>query len=150
MGLEGSGLGWFSLWVSIIAVVYALIAALHFHDRVSSLTWFMWAFLWLLFFLSNALKKKIDNYIGKCAFVQSWVTLTVPSLLSLTGVWETMVYQLWSYVSLVAIVYFLFAIKTIKMGARSIVQTSVRDRGRRKGGTEPIKKVTQPTGETRS
>lgn len=115
LGLDESGLGWFSLWVSIIAVVYAIIAATHYHDHVSSLTWFMWAFLWLLFFLSNAVKKKIGTYIGKVAFVQSWVTLTLPSLLSLTGVWERpMVNQLWTYVSLLVIAYFLLAIKPIK------------------------------------
>lgn len=130
MGLEGNGLGWFSLWVSIIAVVYAVIAAFHFQDTVSTLTWVMWAYLWLLFFLSNALKKKIDGYIGKVAFIQSWVTLTVPSMLSLTGVSGTpMANELLTFTSLVAMAYFLLAIIPIKKGATSIVQTSDRQRG---------------------
>ncbi|MET3293079.1 UNVERIFIED_CONTAM: drug/metabolite transporter (DMT)-like permease [Brevibacillus sp. OAP136] len=115
MGLEGNGLGWFSLWVSVIAVVYAVVAALHFKDAVSSLTWFMWAFLWLLFFLGNALGKRIDGYVGKVAFVQSWVTLTVPSLLVLTDVWGVlMVQRLWTYVLLASIVYFLFALRSVR------------------------------------
>ncbi len=40
-GMDGSGLGWFSLWVSIIAIMYAIISVYHFHDYVNSLTWFM-------------------------------------------------------------------------------------------------------------
>ncbi|WP_420490134.1 AmiS/UreI family transporter [Neobacillus drentensis] len=50
-GLEGSGLGWFSLWVAIIGVVYTLTSIIHLHNVVNALTWAMWAFLWYLFFL---------------------------------------------------------------------------------------------------
>jgi len=107
-GLEGNGLGWFSLWVSVIALVYTLVSAVHFHDMVSALTWLMWAFLWFLFFLANALKRMINAYVAKVAFVQSWVTLTLPSVLYFTGVWSTaLVQMLWLYVSILSIVYFL-------------------------------------------
>jgi putative amide transporter protein len=113
-GLEGNGLGWFSLWVALIAVFYTLISIIHFHDVVNALTWGMWAFLWFLFFLSNALKKKIDTYIGIVAFVQSWVTLTIPALLYFSGVWNTqLVYQIWTYVLILAFVF--FAISLIRM-----------------------------------
>jgi len=107
-GLEGNGLGWFSLWVSVIALVYTLVSAVHFHDMVSALTWLMWAFLWFLFFLANALKLLINAYVAKVAFIQSWVTLTLPSLLYFTGVWgAALVQKLWLYVSILSIVYFL-------------------------------------------
>ena len=106
-GLNGSGLGWFSLWVAVIGVVYTLTSIIHFQDVVNALTWAMWAFLWFLFFLSNALNKKIDHYIGLVAFVQSWVTLTIPALLYFLGVWNTpMVEQIWTYILILAIVYF--------------------------------------------
>ena len=109
-GIDGSGLGWFSLWVAIVGVVYTLTSIIHFQNVVNALTWAMWAFLWFLFFLSNALHKKIDHYIGLVAFVQSWVTLTIPALLYFLGVWNTpMVDQIWTYVLILAIVYFIIS-----------------------------------------
>ncbi|MGV3467049.1 MAG: AmiS/UreI family transporter [Heyndrickxia sp.] len=106
-GYSGNGLGWFSLWVSIIGVVYMAVYLIHFHDIVNALTWGMWAYLWLLFFLSMAMNKKIDIYVGKVAFVQSWVTLTIPSLLSLMGVWNTdSMSHIWVYVQMISIAYF--------------------------------------------
>jgi hypothetical protein len=106
-GLEGSGLGWFCLWVAVIAVVYTLTAVIHYHDAVSAMTWGMWAFLWFLFFLSNGLQLKIDRYLGMVAFIQSWVTLTIPSLLYFMGVWNTpVVKQIWLIVLIVFSVYF--------------------------------------------
>lgn len=109
-GIDGSGLGWFSLWVAIVGVVYTLTSIIHFQNVVNALTWAMWAFLWFLFFLSNALHKKIDHYIGLVAFVQSWVTLTIPALLYFLGVWNTpMVDQIWTFVLILAIVYFIIS-----------------------------------------
>jgi len=129
-GLEGDGLGWFSLWVSVIALVYTLVSAVHFHDMVSALTWLMWAFLWFLFFLANTLKRMINAYVAKVAFVQSWVTLTLPSLLYFTGVWGTaLVQMLWLYVSILSIVYFLvelLALLALVRKARSGNQVEVQ------------------------
>lgn len=106
-GLEGSGLGWFSLWVAIMAVVYAIVSVTHFDHVVNALIWAMWAFLWFLFFLSNSLGKKIDTYIGIVAMVQSWVTATIPALLYFLGLWGTpLVNQIWTAVLVLAIVYF--------------------------------------------
>jgi putative amide transporter protein len=114
-GLEGSGLGWFSLWVAIIGIVYTFTSIIHFHDVVNALTWGMWAFLWFLFFLSNALDKKIDHYIGKVAFVQSWVTLTIPALLYFLGIWNThIVIQIWTSVLILAIFYFVISFFRLK------------------------------------
>ncbi|MEH7072825.1 AmiS/UreI family transporter [Neobacillus drentensis] len=115
-GLEGSGLGWFSLWVAIIGIVYTLTAVIHFHNVVDALTWAMWVFLWFLFFLSSALNKKIDHYLGRVAFVQSWLTLTIPALLYFLGVWNTpIVYQIWTYVLILAIVYFIISFFRLKL-----------------------------------
>lgn len=107
-GLEGNGLGWFSLWVSIIAVVYTIISLIHFHDVVNALTWGLWAFLWLLFFLTGSLNKKIDGYVGMVAIVLSWVTLTIPALLYFLGVWNTpSVQQIWTWVLTLSIAFFI-------------------------------------------
>lgn len=114
-GLDGKGLGWFCLWVAIIAVVYTFTAIFHFHDAVSALTWGMWAYLWCLFFLSNSLQKNIDHYIAKVAFVQSWVTLTIPSLLYFLGVWNTpVVNQIWTYVLIGSTLYFITSLFKVR------------------------------------
>ncbi len=86
MNLDGNGLGWFSLWVAIIAVVYTVTSLIHFQDIVTGLNWAMWAFLWLLFFIINTTNKKINSYVGVVAMIQSWVTLTIPAILFFLGV----------------------------------------------------------------
>lgn len=119
-GLHGSGLGFYSLWVSIVAVIYAAVSYVQFNDLVGSLTWVAWAYLWFLFFVSGALNKKIDAYIGKVAFVQSWVTLTFPALLSLAGLWKTPgIIQAWTYVLLVSFLFFIVITVQLVMAPQS-------------------------------
>lgn len=110
-GMDSSGLGWFCIWVAIIALFYMVVSFVQFHDVVNALTWFMWALLWYLFFVLNAQKKNINQYLGRIAFVQSWVTLTLPSLFYFMGVWgEGLVYELWVYVSVISILYCCYCI----------------------------------------
>ncbi|MBD7966308.1 AmiS/UreI family transporter [Fictibacillus norfolkensis] len=107
-GFDSSGLGWYSLWVSMMAIVHALVFYVQENDIVNALTWVLWAFLWFLFFLSSALKKPYENYIGRVAFVQSWVTLTLPSLFMLLDLWQNAKLQeIWTYVCVGSMVYFL-------------------------------------------
>ncbi|MFJ7977237.1 AmiS/UreI family transporter [Peribacillus sp. NPDC096379] len=107
-GMDGSGLGWFSAWVTMIAIFYTLVSIVQFHDYVTALTWLMWAFLWYLFYALNILKKPIEEYVGKVALVQSFVTLTFPALLSFIGMWGDLVIQrLWLVVLSVSILYFI-------------------------------------------
>ncbi|MGE7888496.1 AmiS/UreI family transporter [Bacillus cereus] len=110
-GMDSSGLGWFCIWVAIIALFYMVVSFVQFHDVVNALTWFMWALLWYLFFVLNTQKKNINQYLGRIAFVQSWVTLTLPSLFYFMGMWEEgFVYELWVYVSVISILYFCYCI----------------------------------------
>ncbi|HFK1687180.1 AmiS/UreI family transporter [Bacillus paranthracis] len=110
-GMDSSGLGWFCIWVAIIALFYMVVSFVQFHDVVNALTWFMWALIWYLFFVLNTQKKNINQYLGRIAFVQSWVTLTLPSLFYFMGVWgEGFVYELWVYVSIISILYFCYCI----------------------------------------
>ena len=110
-GMDSSGLGWFCIWVAIIALFYMVVSFVQFNDVVNALTWFMWALLWYLFFVLNTQKKNINQYLGRIAFVQSWVTLTLPSLFYFMGVWgEGSVYELWVYVSVISILYFCYCI----------------------------------------
>ncbi|HDX9578918.1 AmiS/UreI family transporter [Bacillus cytotoxicus] len=110
-GMSSNGLGWFCLWVALVALFYMVVSFVQFHDVVSALTWFMWALLWYLFFVINVQKKNINQYLGRIAFVQSWVTLTFPALLYFMGIWGTpVVYQVWIYVSVLSILYFCYCI----------------------------------------
>lgn len=120
-GLHGNGLGWFSLWVSIIAIVYTVVAVVHFHNIVDALMWLMWSFLWFLFYAIGVLEKDIASYVGKVAMVQSWVTLTCPALFFLTGVWGTpMVDQMMIAVSSFSILYFIVSGIRLKSGGKQI------------------------------
>jgi putative amide transporter protein len=106
-GYDSSGLGWYSLWVAMMALVYAVVFYIQENDVLNALIWVMWAFLWFLFYLSSALKKPYEAYIGRVAFVQSWVTLTLPSLFMLLDMWQVAkLQQMWIYVCLASSVYF--------------------------------------------
>ncbi|EJR48037.1 hypothetical protein IIM_04299 [Bacillus cereus VD107] len=110
-GMSSTGLGWFCLWVVIIALFYMVVSFVQFQDVLNALTWFMWALLWYLFFVLNVQKKNINQYLGRIAFVQSWVTLTLPSLFYFMGIWgEPVVYEISVYVSVVSILYFCYCI----------------------------------------
>jgi hypothetical protein len=106
-GFDWSGLGWYSLWVAMMALVYAAVYYIQENDVLNTLIWVMWAFLWFLFYLSSALKKPYEAYIGKVAFVQSWVTLTLPSLFMMLDLWQIeKLQQIWIFVCAGSMVYF--------------------------------------------
>lgn len=114
-GMSGEGLGWFCLWVVVVAIFYMIVSFVHFHNMVDGFTWMMWAFLWYLFFALNVQKKNIEKYVGKVAFVQSWVTLTFPSLLYFIGLWgTTAISYIWTVVCIISILYFAFQSRGMK------------------------------------
>lgn len=107
-GFSATGLGWFSLWVSIMGVLYALVSFIFVHDIVNGLLWVLWAYLWYLFFAGIVLGKKIDRYTGKVAMIQSWITVTLPAFLMILGVWQNeVVSKTWTVVLGAAVLYFL-------------------------------------------
>lgn len=63
--MDSSGLGWFCIWVAIIALFYMVVSFVQFHDVVNALTWFMWALLWYLFFVLNAQKRISINILAE-------------------------------------------------------------------------------------
>ena len=86
--LYGTGLGYFSLFVAICAVVYAVIS---FRDKDYAFVviWIYWSFLWLLFFfLLGRGQESLGRYTGAVAAVQGWVTGAIPAFLLLTGGWK--------------------------------------------------------------
>jgi hypothetical protein len=83
--LDGTGLGMFSLFVAIAAIVYSAIS-FNADDPVFGVIWLYWAFLWLLFFYLLARKRDgLGRYTGAVAAVEGWVTGAIPAFLILTG-----------------------------------------------------------------
>jgi hypothetical protein len=87
-GLDGTGLGYFSLFVAVSAVVYSILNFNRFHDHSFGVIWLYWAFLWTLFFLLLGLKMdSLGRYTGAVTAIQGWVTGAIPAFLLLTGNW---------------------------------------------------------------
>jgi hypothetical protein len=86
--LDGTGLGYFSLFVAICACVYAGLNFGRLGDTAFGVIWLMWAFLWLLFFLVLGLGKVgLSRYTGAVAAIEGWITGVVPAFLLLSGRW---------------------------------------------------------------
>lgn len=86
-GFDGSGLGWFSLFVAIAAVAYAAVAFAR-NDPAFGVIWLHWAFLWWLFFLLLGKdRSELTRYTGAVAAIQGWVTGAIPAFLLLIGWW---------------------------------------------------------------
>lgn len=107
--IKTKGLGWYCLWVAIIALGFAYVNFTTFSDIKFGIIWLFWSFLWLLFFLLLGLELPIDRYVGKVTFVQSWITATIPAFLSLTGLWEQVSIMTASIIALLAVIYFVYA-----------------------------------------
>lgn len=87
-GLDGTGLGYFSLFVAVCAVVYAGLNFFRLGDTAFGVIWLYWAFLWLLFFLLlGRSREELTRYTGAVALIQGWVTAAIPAFLLLTGRW---------------------------------------------------------------
>lgn len=123
MNLDGTGVGYFSLFVAIAAVAYSLANFLHLHDPVFGVIWLYWAFLWLLFFLLLGRgKEAIGRYTGAVSAIQGWVTGAIPAALLLLGLWGRSA-------GLVATIFAIFGI---------VVFAALWVPLRRRGGTEVI------------
>ena len=83
--LDGTGLGMFSLFVAVAAVVYSVIN-FNTGDPVFGVIWLYWAFLWLLFFLLLGRRQEgLGRFTGAVAAIEGWVTGALPAFLLLTG-----------------------------------------------------------------
>jgi hypothetical protein len=89
-GLDGTGLGYFSGFVAVCAVVYSYLSFTRSDDASFGVIWLYWAFLWSLFFLVLGLNRaELSRYTGAVAAIQGWVTGALPAFLLLTGNWGT-------------------------------------------------------------
>jgi len=89
-GLDGTGLGYFSLFVAACALVFAGLNFWRegFGDNAFGVIWLNWAFLWGLFFVVLGLgRAHLTRYTGAVASIQGIVTAAIPAFLLLTGKW---------------------------------------------------------------
>lgn len=86
--INGNGIGYYSLWVSILAIGYSLANFIYLGDFKFGIIWLMWSYLWFLFYLLLAKNKPIGKYTGWVALIQSWITCTIPAFLILLELWD--------------------------------------------------------------
>lgn len=114
-GLSGDGLGWYSLWVAVLAVGFGMTNIVRFHDTPTGLLWLQWAALWFLFWLVLALGiERLTVPAGWLTLILSVTTCTVPGFILLLGKWADV--HTWEV--LVAIV--LTAAATVALGRRPV------------------------------
>ncbi|MDP9863692.1 MULTISPECIES: AmiS/UreI family transporter [Streptosporangium] len=88
-GFDTTGIGYFSLFVAIMALGYSFANFRILNDRPFGVIWLYWSFLWLLFFLLLGLKHDhLTTYTGWVTAIQGWVTAAIPSFLILTRYWQ--------------------------------------------------------------
>jgi putative amide transporter protein len=89
-GLDTTGVGWFSLFVAIMAIGYSIANFRTLGDSPFGVIWLYWAFLWFLFFLLLGLKiERLRVYTGWVTAIEGWVTGAIPAFLLLGGYWQT-------------------------------------------------------------
>ncbi len=88
-GFDSTGVGYFSLFVAIMALAYAYANFQIVGDPAFGVIWLYWSFLWALFFVLLGLKHtRITRYTGWVTAIQGWVTAAIPAFLILAGDWH--------------------------------------------------------------
>ncbi len=91
-GITGEGLGWFSLFVALSAVVIAMVQFAVLNDPVFGAIWLIWAVLWTLFFLLLGLgKESLARTTGWFAIFIGPLTGAIPAFFLLTGSFQSTV-----------------------------------------------------------
>jgi hypothetical protein len=87
-GVDGRGLGWFSLFVALTVAPVCFQdswRAERFLDLWLALSWGVWAVLWFMFFLLLTLKKPISNATAAVTLFSGIFTGWLPALAILLG-----------------------------------------------------------------
>ncbi|RST75076.1 transporter [Siminovitchia acidinfaciens] len=113
-GLETSGLGWYCLWVAVLALGFSYVSFFHSSDIKFGIIWLFWSYLWFLFYLVLAKNMDIARYVGKVTFVMAWITCTIPAFLGLANVWNDVSNTIAVIVAGLAALYFIAGYFTSK------------------------------------
>jgi hypothetical protein len=85
-GFEGNGLGWYSAWVSLMAIGFGVVNVVRFDDLTTGLLWFQWSVLWAMFFVVIGLgRAQWTAVTGWLTLVLGFTTCTVPGFVFLLG-----------------------------------------------------------------
>ncbi|MET8633203.1 AmiS/UreI family transporter [Streptomyces sp. NPDC004096] len=88
-GIDNICVGYYSLFVAIVALGYSFANFHLFRDYPFGAIWLYWSFLWFLFFLLLGLKKTaLSDYVGWVTAIEGWVTGVIPAALLLSGYWK--------------------------------------------------------------
>jgi hypothetical protein len=88
-GQEPAGLGWYSLWVAIMACAFGVTEIVKFDEPTIGLLWLQWSVLWGLFFLVLALGySQLTTLTGALTLILAFTTCTIPGYLLLLGEWD--------------------------------------------------------------
>ena len=83
------GLGWYCLWVVILAIAFSLVNFIRFDDVKFGTIWLNWAVLWGLFWLVLAMgREELTRPTGWTTLIMSFTTCTIPAFLILIGEWD--------------------------------------------------------------
>jgi putative amide transporter protein len=89
-GLDTTGVGWFSLFVAVSALVFSAVNFFEVKDYPFGVIWLCWAFLWFLFFVVLGLKRdEFTRYTGWMTLANAAGTTTLPAFLLLTDNYST-------------------------------------------------------------
>lgn len=85
-GFEGNGLGWYSLWVAIMAIGFGVTNVVRYDDLATALVWFQWSVLWGMFFVVIGLGlTRFTTVTAWLTLILSFTTCTVPGFVALLG-----------------------------------------------------------------
>lgn len=88
-GFDTTGVGYFSLFVAVMALGYSYANFQILGDPAFGVIWLYWSFLWGLFFVLLGLKRaQITRYTGWVTAIQGWVTAAIPAFMILAGFWR--------------------------------------------------------------
>lgn len=94
--LDGEGLGWFSLFVAVVAIVMGYLNFTSVNDPVFGAIWLIWAVLWFMFFLVLGLRKEsLTRTTGWFTVIVAHLTGTIPALLMLAGEYQSDSFWTW-------------------------------------------------------
>jgi len=102
-GLNSGGIGWYSLWVAVMATGFGLTNILRFHDTPTGLLWLQWAVLWGLFWVVLALGvERLTALAGWLTLILSVTTCSIPGFLLLLGEWDRV--PTWAVLASIAVI----------------------------------------------
>ncbi|GAA4407633.1 AmiS/UreI family transporter [Fodinibacter luteus] len=118
-GFDGTGLGFFSLFVAIAAVAYAAVNVIEYENYAFGVIWLLWAYLWWLFFqLLGRDREGLTAWTGAVAAIEGWTTAAIPAFLLLTSWWDAVPNAAWA--AIVAVLTLGgFVVARSRLGARA-------------------------------